>query len=52
MRFGFKADEAMKLREIAKEMNMSPEGIRRIEMKALDKLKKRLIKQGIYGALN
>ena len=52
MRFGFKREEPMKLREIAKKLDMSPEGIRRIEIKALDKLKKRLIKQGIYGALN
>ena len=52
MRFGFKGGEPMKLREIAKKLDMSPEGIRRIEIKALDKLKKRLIKQGIYGALN
>ena len=52
MRFGFKGEEPMKLREIAKKLDMSPEGIRRIEMKALDKLKKQLIKQGIYGALN
>jgi len=52
MRFGFRGEEPMKLREIAKKLSMSPEGIRRIEMKALDKLKKRLVKQGIYGALN
>jgi hypothetical protein len=31
---------------------MSPEGIRRIEMKALGKLKNHLSKQGVYGALN
>jgi DNA-directed RNA polymerase sigma subunit (sigma70/sigma32) len=31
---------------------MSPEGIRRIEIKALAKLKNQLKKQGIYGALN
>ena len=52
MRFGFRGEEPMKLREIAKKLSMSPEGIRRIEMKALEKLKKRLVKQGIYGALN
>lgn len=52
MRFGFSGQEPMKLREIAKRMNMSPEGIRRIEMKALMKLKKKLMKQGIYGVLN
>jgi len=52
LRFGFKNEEAMKLREIAKKMNMSPEGVRRIEMKARAKLKRRLAKQGIYGALN
>jgi len=42
----------MKLREIAKKMDMSPEGIRRIEMKAIMKLRKSLKKQGIYGVLN
>jgi len=52
LRFGFQGEEPMKLREIAKKMNMSPEGIRRIEMKALAKLKNHLSKQGIYGALN
>lgn len=52
MRYGFDGQEQMKLREIAKNMNMSPEGVRRIEMKALSKLKKKLIKQGIYGILN
>jgi len=52
MRFGFKGEEPMKLREIAKKLSMSPEGIRRIEMKALAKLKKMLIKQGVQGALN
>lgn len=52
MRFGFSGQEPMKLREIAKKMDMSPEGIRRIEMKAIMKLKKSLKKQGIYGVLN
>jgi RNA polymerase primary sigma factor len=52
LRFGFQGAEPMKLREIAKQMRMSPEGIRRIEMKALAKLKNRLSKQGVYGALN
>jgi len=52
LRFGFKGAEPMKLREIAKELHMSPEGIRRIEMKALAKLKNHLSKQGVYGALN
>jgi len=52
MRFGFNTEEPMKLREIAKIMNMSPEGVRRIEMKALSKLKRKLIKKGIYGVLN
>jgi RNA polymerase primary sigma factor len=52
MRFGFQGAEPMKLREIAKKLKMSPEGIRRIEMKALAKLKSHLSKQGIYGALN
>ena len=52
MRFGFQGAEPLKLREIAKKLNMSPEGIRRIEMKALAKLKNHLSKQGIYGALN
>ena len=52
MRYGFKGFSPMKLREIAKRMKMSPEGVRRIEFKALKKLKNRLIKQGIYGVLN
>jgi RNA polymerase primary sigma factor len=52
MRFGFQNTEPMKLREIAKKLKMSPEGIRRIEMKALAKLKNHLSKQGVYGALN
>jgi len=52
MRFGFNQEEPLKLREIAKIMNMSPEGIRRIEMKALSKLKRKLIKKGVYGVLN
>ncbi len=52
MRFGFRGEEPMKLREIAKKLSMSPEGIRRIELKALNKLKKRLVKQGVYGVLN
>jgi len=52
MRFGFQGEDPMKLREIAKKLHMSPEGIRRIEMKALSKLKNHLSKQGIYGALN
>ncbi|HSQ35979.1 MAG TPA: RNA polymerase sigma factor RpoD/SigA [Candidatus Binatia bacterium] len=52
LRFGFQGAEPLKLREIAKRMKMSPEGIRRIEMKALAKLKNHLSKQGIYGALN
>ncbi len=52
MRYGFKSHDAMRLREIAKQINMSPEGVRRIEMKALRKLRNKLIKQGIYGVLN
>lgn len=52
MRFGFDGQDSMKLREIAKKMGMSPEGIRRIELKALKKLRNRLLKQGIYGVLN
>ena len=52
LRFGFRGEDPQKLREIAKHLKMSPEGIRRIEMKALAKLKKQLHKQGIYGALN
>lgn len=52
MRFGFNQEEPLKLREIAKIMNMSPEGVRRIEMKALSKLKRKLIKKGVYGVLN
>lgn len=52
LRYGFGEDDAMKLREIAKKLEMSPEGVRRIEIKALKKLKDRLKKQGIYGVLN
>ena len=52
MRYGFKSQDAMRLREIAKQINMSPEGVRRIAMKALRKLRNKLIKQGIYGVLN
>jgi RNA polymerase primary sigma factor len=52
LRFGFRDEEPLKLREIAKQLKMSPEGIRRIEIKALAKLKNQLLKQGIYGALN
>jgi len=52
LRFGFKKDDPMRLREIAKKMKMSPEGIRRIESRALMKLKKMLLKQGVYGVLN
>lgn len=52
LRYGFGDMEPMKLREIAKKMDMSPEGIRRIELKALKKLKNKLSHQGIYGVLN
>jgi RNA polymerase primary sigma factor len=52
LRFGFQGEDPQKLREIAKHLHMSPEGIRRIEIKALAKLKNQLSKQGIYGALN
>jgi len=52
LRYGFQGEEPQKLREIAKQLKMSPEGIRRIEIKALAKLKNQLKKQGIYGALN
>jgi RNA polymerase primary sigma factor len=52
LRFGFQGEEPLKLREIAKQLKMSPEGIRRIEIKALAKLKNQLKNQGIYGALN
>lgn len=52
MRFGFKKEDPMRLREIAKKLDMSPEGIRRIEARALSKLKKMLFKQGVYGILN
>lgn len=52
LRFGFQGDDPQKLREIAKQLKMSPEGVRRIEIKALAKLKNQLLKQGIYGALN
>jgi RNA polymerase primary sigma factor len=52
MRYGFGEGEAMKLREIAKKLEMSPEGVRRIELKALKKLRNKLMLQGIYGVLN
>ncbi len=52
MRYGFGDEEPLKLREIAKRMNMSPEGIRRIELKALKKLRNKLLQQGVYGVLN
>lgn len=52
MRYGFGDKDPMKLREIAKELEMSPEGVRRIELKALKKLRNKLIHQGIYGVLN
>jgi RNA polymerase primary sigma factor len=52
LRYGFQDQESMKLREIAKKMNMSPEGVRRIELKALKKLRDKLRHQGIYGVLN
>jgi DNA-directed RNA polymerase sigma subunit (sigma70/sigma32) len=42
----------MKLREIAKKLDMSAEGVRRIELKALKKLRNKLMQQGIYGVLN
>lgn len=51
-RYGFNNKLPMRLREIAKEMGMSPEGIRRIELKALKKLRNKLYKQGVYGVLN
>jgi RNA polymerase primary sigma factor len=52
MRYGFEGMDQMKLREIAKKLEMSPEGIRRIELKALKKLRNKLMQQGIYGVLN
>ena len=52
LRYGFQESDSMKLREIAKKLDMSPEGVRRIELKALKKLKDRLRHQGIYGVLN
>jgi RNA polymerase primary sigma factor len=52
MRYGFGEQDAMKLREIAKKLDMSPEGVRRIELKALKKLRNKLMHQGIYGVLN
>lgn len=52
LRYGFREDDPMKLREIAKQLDMSPEGVRRIELKALKKLRNKLLQQGIYGVLN
>ncbi|MCP4148690.1 MAG: sigma-70 family RNA polymerase sigma factor, partial [bacterium] len=51
LRYGFQK-EPLKLREIAKQLDMSPEGVRRIELKALKKLRDKLRVQGIYGVLN
>lgn len=52
LRYGFSETDPMKLREIAKKLDMSPEGVRRIELKALKKLRDKLKHQGIYGVLN
>ena len=52
LRYGFGDEDPMKLREIAKNLKMSPEGVRRIELKALKKLRNKLVHQGIYGVLN
>ena len=52
LRYGFENEDPLKLREIARRMGMSPEGVRRIELKALKKLRTKLKKQGIYGVLN
>jgi RNA polymerase primary sigma factor len=52
LRYGFGEEDPMKLREIAKKLKMSPEGVRRIELKALKKLRNKLMRQGIYGVLN
>ncbi len=52
LRFGFHGEDPLKLREIARRLDLSPEGIRRIELRALAKLKHQLTKQGIYGVLN
>ncbi len=52
LRYGFLESEPMKLREIAKALKMSPEGVRRIELKALKKLRDKLRQQGVYGVLN
>ncbi|MCP4216042.1 MAG: sigma-70 family RNA polymerase sigma factor [bacterium] len=51
LRYGFQ-NETLKLREIARRLNMSPEGVRRVELKALKKLRDKLRRQGIYGVLN
>lgn len=52
LRFGFNGEDPLKLREIARRLGLSPEGVRRIELRALAKLKHELTKQGIYGVLN
>ncbi len=52
LRYGFEDEDPLKLREIARRLNMSPEGVRRIELKALKKLRNKLMKQGVYGVLN
>ncbi len=52
LRYGFEDEDPLKLREIARRMSLSPEGVRRIELKALKKLKNKMQQQGIYGVLN
>ncbi len=53
LRYGLGQDEEGKtLRETGKSLNISPEGVRKIEKRALKKLKDTLIKQGVIGVLN
>ncbi len=52
MKFGLDGYDPMSLRNIASKMGLSVEGVRRIEKRALGKLKMRLKKLGVYGVLN
>jgi len=52
MKFGLDGYDPMSLRSIASKMGLSVEGVRKIEKRALKKLKERLKKLGVYGVLN
>ncbi len=52
MKYGLDGYDPMSLRAIASKIGLSVEGVRRIEKRALEKLKNRLKKLGVYGVLN